>query len=148
MGNTEIVDEDTIRHSKTSKELHIALTETKPDYTPRSVRSDKDIHHVTVSVRPSKEFCVWSVEQVYEGIDPPSASTVCEYCESEGECHLLKGVILPGIKGSQKDLLTSENLYKTERVTTALCPDCFREIKSNIEDLVKRNNSEITISNL
>jgi hypothetical protein len=148
MASYTIVDEVFIDHKGASSRLHIALTENTPSYNPSCDPDELDNHHVSIAIRPTKEFCVWSVKSIYEGLDPNRKISFCSYCERKDDCNLLTCVSMPGINITQEELLKTPSKYKTERTTTHLCDECFGEILSSVEMLVEQNSAELAMSNL
>lgn len=151
MASCTIVDESSVVHSKSNIKVPIALTETAPEYHPSLDRSQIESHHISFAIRPSTEFYVVSVEDIYRSNGKFINSTeheFCSYCGEERECLLLTCSTIPGVTMSQKSLLESESMYKTEKTTTHLCHTCFEEIMGEIENILSRNSAELAISEL
>lgn len=148
MASCTIADEVVVDHNEAPLDIHIVLAETSPGFNPTYDREELDNHHVSISIRPSKEFCVWSVKRIYNGLNLSEEESFCSYCEEKTECKLIECVSIPGINITQKDLLESESQYKTERTTTHLCKSCSTEILEAVEELIEQNTPEITLSKL
>lgn len=148
MASITIVDEVSIEHDEAPSDIRIVLTETSPGYNPSYERDELENPHISVSIRPSKEFCVWSVKDIYNGLDLLKEETFCSYCKEKQKCNLVQSVSIPGINITQKKLLEREPKYKTEKTTTHLCSGCFEDILNAAERLVENNTSEIAISKL